>query len=279
MKINSIVDLLFKNQIINNKFAFKIWIRLNSYDKKLKYGEYIFDNEVTVYSVCEKLFQGDSIYRKITIVEGTSKYELFKYLKEIDPSSNLTINDIPYNIIADTYAYKFNDSASKILENIIFLSDKKFKTIWVNRKKNPFLNNKSDLFVLASLVEMETPKKSEKNLVAGVFFNRLKKNMRLQSDPTVAYSLTLGKKKLGRKLTRKDLRYKSEFNTYINKGLPPFPISFPGLDSLLGVINPHESDFLYFVANKVDGGHLFSSNYSEHLKNVNAMKNYEKKNK
>ena len=97
--------------------------------------------------------------------------------------------------------------------------------------------------------------------------------MRLQSDPTVVFSITEGKKKLGRKLFRKDLKFESEFNTYRNFGLPPQPICFPGIDSLISVSKPLESELLYFVAKNKNGEHYFSTNYKDHLRNVKAVKN------
>ena len=96
--------------------------------------------------------------------------------------------------------------------------------------------------------------------------------MRLQSDPTVVFSITEGKKKLGRKLFRKDLKFESEFNTYRNLGLPPQPICFPGIDSLISVSKPLESELLYFVAKNKNGEHYFSTNYKDHLRNVKAVK-------
>ena len=101
--------------------------------------------------------------------------------------------------------------------------------------------------------------------------------MRLQSDPTVVYAITLGKKKLERKLLRKDLKTKSEYNTYLIKGLPPSPICFPGIESLKGAANPIKTDFLYFVSNYTDGRHIFSKSYKEHLKNIKSVKNLRNK--
>ena len=121
------------------------------------------------------------------------------------------------------------------------------------------------MFILASIVEKETSIKNEKPLISGVFYNRLNKNMRLQSDPTVIYAITEGKYKLKRNLTRKDLKFKSVHNTYVNKGLPPSIIGFPGKDSLLSATSK-KSDLLYFVAKNEGGEHYFSSNYKQHLK-------------
>ena len=101
--------------------------------------------------------------------------------------------------------------------------------------------------------------------------------MRLQSDPTVEFSITKGKEKLGRNLKKSDLKFNSEYNTYKNHGFPPSPICFPGLDSLNSVVNPMKTNFLYFVANELNQGHLFSTNYDGHLKNIRDLKRLKKK--
>ena len=276
MKLDDITELLFENEIIKNKLAFKIWIKLNFYEKKLKYGEYFFHKKLSILDVSNKLVSGNSIHRKLTIIEGSYKYNLLQTLKQIDPNTNLSLIDIPDNIIANTYSYELTDSAERIISNILDLSSKYADKIWNKRNKRIPLQDVSEMFVLGSIVEKETSLKREKSIIAGVFFNRLEKKMRLQSDPTVEFSITKGQKKLGRSLLRKDLKFASDFNTYLNFGLPPSPICFPGIESLNGVVNPYKSDFLYFVSNNTDGGHFFSSNYKDHLKKIRHIKSMKK---
>ena len=179
-------------------------------------------------------------------------------------------------IIADTYSYQVTDSAEKILSDIKKLSKDFSHKIWSERDTSIPLKSISEMFILASIVEKETAIKNEKPLISGVFYNRLKKNMRLQSDPTVIYSITQGKYRFKRKLTRKDLKFKSLHNTYVNKGLPPSIIGFPGKDSLLSTSLPKKSNLLYFVAKNEGGEHYFSSNYKQHLKNIKASKDEKK---
>ena len=222
--------------------------------------------------VSKKLLKGKSIFRKITIIEGSSKYDLLLKLKQLFPSASIDINDIPEEIIANTYLYEATDNLEKIIKNISILSKKKAELIWNNRNKKIPIEDIYEMFILASIVEKETAIENEKNLVAGVFYNRLNKKMRLQSDPTVEFSITLGQNKLGRKLLRKDLKFKSDYNTYTNNGLPPGPICYPGIESMKGVANPSKTKYIYFVADKLNGGHLFSSNYKEHLENIRKMR-------
>ena len=199
MKISEISDMLHNKGIINNEFAFKIWVKLNFLEKKIKYGE--FEIRVKIpFLTLPKIFHQENFYRKFTLVEGMYKYELFKFLKKIDPYSELQINDIPENLIADTYNYVVTDSAERVLENILSHSKRLSEIIWSKRDKNIPLKNINEMHILASIVEKEATLKSEKNKIAGVFFNRIKIGMRLQSDPTVEFSITKGKEKLGRKL-------------------------------------------------------------------------------
>ena len=276
MNLEEISEELFSKKIIQNPNLFKIWVKLSFSEKKLRFGEFIFEKSNSIYDVTEKLINGDVVFRKLTIIEGSYKYELLNILKEIDPQSSLEYDDVSDLIIADTYSYQVTDSAERILNDIKKLSKDFSHKIWSERDTSIPLKSINEMFILASIVEKETAIKNEKPLISGVFYNRLKKNMRLQSDPTVIYSITEGKYRLKRKLTRKDLKFKSLHNTYVNKGLPPSIIGFPGKDSLLSTSLPKKSNLLYFVAKNEGGEHYFSSNYKQHLKNIKASKDEKK---
>ena len=135
--------------------------------------------------------------------------------------------------------------------------------LWEVRDKTIPLRNKKEAIILASIVEKETGLASERPKVASVFINRLRKRMKLQSDPTIIYSFAMGNRKLERPIKQSDINNNSKFNTYNIYGLPPAPISNPGIDSIKAVLNPPQTDYLYFVASG-DGGHQFSSNLKDH---------------
>tara|TARA_A100001011_G_scaffold400591_1_gene516611 strand:- start:4853 stop:5683 length:831 start_codon:yes stop_codon:yes gene_type:complete len=276
MNLEEISKELYSKKVIKNQDIFKIWVKLNFLEKKLKFGEFIFEKSNSIYDVTEKLANGDVVFRKLTIIEGSYKYDLLNILKEIDPKSSLEYDDVSDLIVADTYNYQITDSAEKILSNIVKVSSDFSSKIWLERDITIPLKSINEMFVLASIVEKETSIKDERPLISGVFYNRLNKKMRLQSDPTVIYSITQGKHKLKRNLTRKDLKFKSVHNTYVNKGLPPSIIGFPGKESLLSTTLPKKSDLLYFVAKNKEGEHYFSSNYKQHLENIKASKDEKK---
>jgi len=276
MNLEEISQQLSSKKIIKNPDIFKIWVKLSFQEKKLKFGEFLFKESNSIYEVTKKLIDGDVVFRKLTIVEGSSKYELLNNLKEIDPKSSLKHDDISDLIIADTYNYQITDSAEKILNDIRKISNDFSQKIWSERDQTTPLKSINEMFILASIVEKETSIRNEKPIISGVFFNRLNKNMRLQSDPTVIFAITEGKYRLKRKLTRKDLKFKSVYNTYVNKGLPPKIIGFPGKDSLFSVTSPKKSDLLYFVSKNKGGEHYFSTNYKQHLKNIKASKDEKK---
>ena len=139
--------------------------------------------------------------------------------------------------------------------------------LWEQRDKEIPLASPDDAVTLASLVEKETSKDDERPRVAAVFYNRMKKGMALQSDPTVIFTLTDGKGKLDRTLTTADLKLDSPYNTYLNTGLPQGPIANPGIAALKGVLHPQKTKELYFVADGT-GGHAFAETLDQHNKNV-----------
>ena len=273
MQLNQIANILKEKKLIKNDFIFKTWVIINNSQKKLKYGEYYFNKKISLNIILEKLKEGKSFNRKITIVEGSTKNDLLKILNQLDYNNRIRLTDIPNSLVADTYFYKVSDNADVILNNIVKKSNEISKKIWKERDQKIPLNDVNELFILASIVEKETFIKEEKSIISGVFYNRFKKNMKLQSDPTVVYAITLGKKKMDRKLLRKDLKIKSKFNTYVYKGLPPEPICIPGIESLIATSKPFKSKYLYFVSkNKKNEGHLFSEKYKDHLENIKSVK-------
>ena len=171
------------------------------------------------------------------------------------------------SLLPETYFYSKGDSRQSLIDRMQKNMKELSHRLWKERSTHSNFSSLTEAINLASIVEKETGKKEERFHVASVFINRLQLGMRLQSDPTVIYGITMGQFNLGRRLTRKDLRSYSPFNTYLISGLPPTPISNPGVQSIIAVLNPKKSKDLYFVADGY-GGHRFSETLEKHNANV-----------
>ena len=265
---------LQKNGIIRNATLFRITSKLYGLDKTLKTGEYEFYPQESLFAIIQKIGNGEVIYRKITLAEGLTAKQMIEIIaKEEMLSGEITLNVKEGEMLPETYSFVRGDPKNNIIEQAKNAMTKAVEEIWNNRAVNTPLKNKHELVKLASIVEKETGLAQERGLVASVFSNRLQKGMKLQTDPTVIYALTLGQKDLGRPLTRKDLAYDSPYNTYLYYGLPPTPICSPGIAALKATANPEVSNYLYFVASG-KGGHNFSSSLKQHNDHV---ANYRKK--
>ncbi len=272
--LSMLADGLQKEGVINHALAFKIIARFSGLSQKLRAGEYKFEPNISLWNVMQKIANGDVFYRKITLPEGLTNVEISKILNE-NPylSGQIVLDDIQGSILPETYTFPYGTERKKIILEAQADMQKTLDDAWNNRDENLPVKNKKELLVLASIIEKETGVPEERPLVASVFVNRLKKGMKLQTDPTVIFALTQGKAELGRSLKRKDLQIDSPYNTYKYYGLPPTPICNPGKDSIWAAAKPAKTDYLFFVATG-DGGHNFSKSLSEHNKNV---KNWVKK--
>jgi len=272
--LNQITTNLYKEKIIDNKFFFKSLIFSSLSQKILKAGEYEFYNN-NIFQIIRKIRVGDVYQRRITIPEGLTSNEIIDIIKKTE---GIVLNQEGSEQIAEegalfpsTYFYVYGTNSNIIINNMKKRMKSTLIEAWQTRDKDLDLNNYNDVLILASIIEKETSLNYEKSSVAQVFLNRLRLNMKLQSDPTVIYGIEneLGIKK--KELTKNDLNHKSSFNTYSIPGLPEGPICNPGKESIIAVTNPSKGDLLYFVANG-EGGHNFSSSYAEHIENVKKFK-------
>ena len=263
---------LYDAKVISNPLLFKLVGRLNGLDKKLKAGEYVFEPNMSLIEVMQKIADGDIFYRRITLPEGLTTVQILDLINS-DPylSGEILTEAAEGELLPETYSFVRGDSRNSIVLQAQKAMKIALEKIWEKRDENLPLKNQNELLILASIVEKETSVPEERGLVASVFVNRLKKGMMLQTDPTVIYALTQGKKDLGRLLTRKDLKFDNPYNTYKYYGLPPRAICNPGLKSLEAAAHPDKSDFIYFVASG-NGGHNFAKSLREHNANVAKWK-------
>lgn len=243
--------------------------------KHIRYGEYEFKNSDSVLNVIDKIVNNEIYYRSITFPEGLSNRSIFRIIENNDFLSG----DMPQpnsidegSLLAETYYFKRGDSRNSIIERMQKGMRDFIDKNWDRRYPNSLIRTKYDALILASIVEKESSNSFEKKLIASVFLNRLAKNMHLQSDPTAIYSYARGDVEKEKKIkTNVLLKEKSPYNTYKIKGLPPTPICNPSRESIMSVLQPIKSDYLFFVSNG-SGGHNFSVNYSEHIKFVNKLR-------
>ncbi|MBI3441738.1 MAG: endolytic transglycosylase MltG, partial [Proteobacteria bacterium] len=179
------------------------------------------------------------------------------------------------SLLPETYDFSYHDTRQNLIERMKKSMQEELRALWEKRAGDIPFATPDEAVTLASIVEKETRLHDERPRVAGVFINRLKKHIPLQSDPTVIYAVTLGQAKLDRVLTYKDLQTSSAYNTYSRQGLPPTPIANPGRASLAAVLNPEHNDYIYFVANGT-GGHVFAKTLKEHNHNVAQWRKMQK---
>ena len=268
-----VAENLSEAGVISHPLIFRIYARVVGLDKQLKAGEYQFLPGVAIIDTLEKIANGEVYYHKITIPEGLTSGQIMYMISSYPGLSGEIDLDIKEGeLLPETYSFELGATRNSILLQAKMAMKKAKEEIWQLRNEKLPIKNEEEMLVLASIIEKETGIPEERRLVSSVFINRLKKGMRLQTDPTVIYALTEGESDFGRKLSRADLQVDSPYNTYKNYGLPPGPICNPGKEALLAAIQPEQTNFLYFVANG-KGGHNFASSLNEHNTNV---QNYRK---
>lgn len=274
---------LREQQVISNGIFFSLWARINGSEKKIHQGLYRFESSVAPWQVLERLVAGKGIFHSVTIPEGLTIKEIAELLDKMqiankekflaaaaDPSvlTALGLGDKGLEGYLFPSTYHFTPATPE--RDIIIAMAEQFR-----RSSQPLLAKTAttarfsmhELLTLASIVEKETGVEAERGLVAAVFQNRLKRQMPLQSDPTVIYGL----KEFNGNLTKKDLRDDNPYNTYRISALPPGPICNPSLSSIKATLNPADVPYIYFVS-KNDGTHAFSETIEEHNQ---AVKTYQ----
>ncbi len=275
MTLRQVVEKLHEEKIIRHPSAFLYLGQLiKGIDPKVRYGEYFFEKNLSYYKILHKMIRGNIFFRKITVAEGLSIHQSSEVINSYAGLIGQVPEKIPEgSLLPETYFYSYNDSKSVIVKRMQDAMKKTVDELWETRDPNLPIKIKNQAVILASIVEKETGVASERQQVASVFINRLRKGMKLQSDPTIIYSFTFGNKELERPIRMSDIRSRSPFNTYHIYGLPPAPICNPGIASIKAVLNPLQTDYLYFVANPYDRGHLFASNLKDHNENVAKYRN------
>ena len=236
--------------------------------KMAKVAEFPFD-EFANEKLNQFISQHSTRFR-VTLAEGVSSWKVYKALSDIKFLKG-DMEKIPDEGTIAPESYDFTNGATRklLVERMQKRQESILEDAWTERQPNLPLTKKDEALILASIIEKETSVEIERSKVSSVFINRLLRDIALQTDASVVYGITKGKKVLGRGLRRSELKKDTPWNTYVHKGLPPSPIGNPGKASIFAALNPDRTNYLYFVADG-SGGHAFAENLRDH--NINVAK-------
>lgn len=265
--LSSIASRLEAEGLINNANVFKLVTRLRGNEANFKAGEFALTPGSSMATIYNDLANGRAILYPVTAPEGTTSVQIVRVLDTIET----LVDDNPSvppegTILPETYLTPRGMKQSDLLQKMADAQTALLDEIWDSRAADLPFETKLEAIILASVVEKETGIGMERDKVAGVFVNRLRRGMRLQSDPTIIYGIT-GGDPLGRRIRQSEIDRKTDWNTYQIPGLPRTPICNPGEAAIRAVLNPAETDALFFVADGT-GGHAFARTLREHERNV-----------
>ena len=288
MSLNSVSSLLFENDIIVNQNIFKLKVVTRGLASKIPTGRFLIEGKISDAILIDLIFNKGPIKLKLTIPEGSQSINLFQNINTLlntDYDFNKYFNSTnileKYGVDAsslegylfpDTY-YLYHDSSPEEIINILITEFWNQFDENLQNRANQLGFSVHEVVTLASIIEGEAMLDRERSTISSVYHNRLKINMKLQADPTIQYIIPGPPKTL----SNKDLRIKSDYNTYQNYGLPPGPINNPGIESIKAALYPEDTNFLFFVA-QGDGSHAFTTNEKDHeeakrIYKINKRKN------
>ena len=283
--LSSIASQLSEQGILVNAFTIQIGARSLFIGSKLKPGTYLLPGGGSLGKILLQIARGDRVRESIAIIPGMTIWQLRKMIdahpalihqtkgltsKELLQSLNLNYPSDEGIFLPDTYVFDPDEPDVNIYRRAAQAMQKQLNQVWDQKELLLPLKTPYDLLILASIVEKETGRSSDRDMVAAVFINRLNRGMPLQTDPTVIYGIG---PKFDGNLRKADLRKDTAYNTYMHKGLPPSPIAMPSKESILAAAHPAKSNALFFVA-KGDGSSQFSQSLKEH---ETAVDRYQRK--
>ena len=274
--VRQIASRLERESIISDQRIFVVMAMYFGAQSKLKAGEYAINKHASMRNVIDTLVDGKALLYNVSVPEGLTSYQIVERINS-HPELTGKIDLIPPegSLMPDTYRVARGTDRSELIARMQSEQRRFMEKLWPQRISGLPINTPNEAVILASIVEKETGKADERPRVASVFVNRLRKGMRLQSDPTIIYGLSGGKGTLGRGILKTEIEQMTPYNTYTMKGLPPTPIANPGRAALEAVLRPAKTGDLYFVADG-SGGHAFAESYDNHRTNVDKWRVIEK---
>ncbi len=292
--VQEIGDMLEDEGVVDSAIQFRVLVEFLGYDRLLQAGEYEFESSLPALTVVYRMRNGIQLTRSVTVVEGWRLEEIaealdeqgvvsredfleaavagnfdFDFLRRLGP-----VTPLEGYLFPATYFYRRDDTAGDVIQQMLEAMDENFTQEMRSQALNVGLTMHGVL-TLASIIEREAQVPEERPIMAQVFLTRLRRGILLEADPTVQYALAEEPESVEEfgywktELTVEDLEVDSDYNTYRVGGLPPTPIAAPRLDSIMAVIEPTDTNFLYFVATgDEDGSHAFAETLAEHLENV-----------
>jgi len=275
--LNEIATSLEAAGVISSAPIFVLAAQVTGAGRELKAGEYEFASRAPMARVLDDVRNGRVVRRMITIPEGWTSEMVVEALMQEEALVGEVAVPPEGTILPETYDFEKGEERSAVLKRMMDARDEVLASLWDKRKPGLPIRTPEEAVILASIVEKETGVAAERPRVASVFVNRLNQGIRLQSDPTIIYGITRGRP-LGRGIRRSELDGITPYNTYQIDGLPPTPIANPGRASLAAVLDPPETNYLFFVADGT-GGHAFAATLEEHNRNVERWRIIEQQKK
>ncbi|WP_454796888.1 endolytic transglycosylase MltG [Novosphingobium lindaniclasticum] len=252
--------------VIRSASGFELRARVFGGGGGIKAGEFAIPAHASPSRVLAILSSDEVIRRFVTVPEGMPSIMVYERLKAQDQLSGEVASPDEGSVLPDSYAFETGEPREAVLRRMQAAMTRTLKELWEKRAPGLVVKTPEQALVLASIVEKETGKPSERRMVAGLYSNRLKQGMMLQADPTIIYPITKGKA-LGRRILQSEIQAVNDYNTYTMVGLPKHPITNPGRESIAAVLNPAKTDALYMVADGT-GGHAFADTLAQHNANV-----------
>ena len=257
---------LYDGGVIGDMDEFRLLSRVYGGGRHIRAGEFRFPPRVSPAEALNILQTAQPVQRRVTIPEGLPSVLVHETIMAAPYLTGSIQVPEEGSVLPNTYNYERNEPRQALLDRMQAAMDETLAELWATRSKDTPVDTPEEAIILASIVEKETADPDERPTVAGVYKNRLEIGMPLQADPTIIYPITQGRP-LGRRIRRSEIDAVNDYNTYSMSGLPNGPIANPGRESIAAVLNPAETDALYFVADG-QGGHVFAETLAEHNRNV-----------